>query len=401
MKTIDPSAPEALADKASFYNHMREECPVARVETAEGEHYVITGYDNVKKLLNDYEHYSKAWGSQFAPMEYHVGLNQDPPDFLQYKAIYNAYMSPNGVKRWRGDCLRIAEDLVDKLEPLGSGDLQELFGKPLPARVAAIALGFPEDNVEKYRAWTDGFLNAMIRNPERQMQIIEELYAFFDEQMALVRDKLRAAGIAEPGPEHVGTVIPDSLTSVLMVSKFKGRYLTDEEVRRTVRGFFIGGVDTTGALILNTLHQLLRRDLWKDVVANPALITPAIDESLRFEPPAIGMFRGATTDIRIGDNVIPAGARVLYSLYGANRDPAQFDDPDSFRLDRKMTSDGYHISFGQGAHFCPGAWTARLEAKTAIEVLARRVPKLRLTGKVTYFDVINFTVVKTFPAAWD
>ena len=401
MKTVDPLTPEALADRAGFYTAMRESSPVARVESGGAEHYLVTGYDLVKQVLNDSEHFSKEWGSQLAPMEHLVALNQDPPDFNAYKAMYNGYMSPKGVKRWQGDCARIANDLVDKLEPMGSGDLQDLLGKPLPARVAAIALGFPEEYVDQYRAWTDAFLNAMIRDPADQMRVIEELYAFFDAQFELVREKLRAAGIDKPGPEHVGTVIPDSLTSVLMTSTYQGRYLTNDELRRTVRGFFVGGVDTTGALLRNTLNALLTRDLWQDLDADPALIPAAIEESVRYDPPAIGMFRGTTGEVPIGGEVLPAGARVLYSLYGANRDPSRFEDPDEFRLDRKMGSEGYHISFGSGAHFCPGAWTARLEAKTAIEVLARRLPKLRLTGPVTHFDIVNFTVVKTFPAAWD
>lgn len=401
MKTVDPSTPEALADRAGFYNRLREESPVARVDGNGGEHYLVSSFDLVKDVLTDQAHYSKAWGSQLAPMEYHIALNQDSPEFNAFRSIYIKYMAPSGVRRWKGDCERIANDLVDRLAPLGSGDLQDLFGKPLPARVAAIALGFPEDPVDLYRRWTDAFLNSMIRDPEEQQRIIDELYAFFDEQFENVRARLRAAGVEEPGPEHVGTVIPDSLTSVLMTSKVNGRYLDDTELRRTVRGFFIGGVDTTGALILNTLHRLLADGLWEQVVADPKLIPVAIEESLRFEPPTIGMFRGTARPVHIGDDVIPEGARVLFSLYGANRDPSVFEDPDTFRLDRRPSREGWHIAFGSGPHFCPGAWTARLEAKTALEVLARRLPKLRLAGPLEYFDVINFYVVKRFPAAWN
>lgn len=397
MQTVDPEAPEALSDRPGFHNMLRDRCPVARA--ANGQYYYVAGFDNVKEVLDNSDRFSKEWGSQLAPMEHLVALNQDPPAFNEFKRLYNAYMSPAGVKRWAGDCARIANEVIDSFEALGSGDLQPLFGKPVPAKVAARALGFPEDQVERYRRWTDAFLDAMIRDPVAQQAVIDEMYAFFDEQFELKRQKLREAGIDRPGPEHVGPVLDDSLTSVLMTTPYQGRYLTNDELRRTVRGFFVGGVDTTGALMLNTLHRLLDQpELWEEVKANPDLIDVAIEESLRFEPPAMGMFRGTSCPVDMAGETIPADARVLFSVLSANRDPKYFKDPDTFRLDRTGER---HIAFGSGAHFCPGAWTARLEAKIALRIFVERLPRLRLTGPVTYYDAINFWIVRHFPAAWN
>jgi cytochrome P450 len=225
------------------------------------------------------------------------------------------------------------------------------------------------------------------------------MYAFFDEQFEIKRQTLCDAGITEPGPEHVGTVLDDSLTSVLMTSLWHGRYLTNDELRRTVRGFFVGAVDTTGALMLNTLHRLLAQPgLWDRVREDPDLIDAAIEESLRLEPPAIGMFRGTACPVQLAGETIPEGARVLYSLISANRDPEHFTDPDSFRLDR---SGERHIAFGSGAHFCPGAWTARMEAGIALRIFIERLPRLRLTGPVRHYEAINFWIVRHFPAAWN
>lgn len=398
MRTVDPTTPEAMADRPRFHGDLRDNSPVA--QSADGQYYYVAGYDNVRQVLEDHSHFSKNWGSQLAPMEHLVALNQDPPDFNDFKRLYNSYMSPAGVKRWSADCARIAEEVIDDFEALGSGDLQALFGKPVPAKVTARALGFPEDRVDMYRRWTDSFLDAMIRAPDVQKQVMDEMYAFFDEQFELKRQQLRDAGIETPGREHVGTVIDDSLTSVLLTSQYRGRYLTDEEVRRTIRGFFIGGVDTTGALMLNTLQHLLKRpELWEQVKANPDLVDAAIEETLRIDPPAMGMFRGVVKDVEMAGEVIPKDGRVLFSVLSANRDPNVFKDPDSFRLDRK---DGNrHIAFGTGAHFCPGAWTARMEAAIALRIFIRRLPKLRLNGPVEYFPTINFLIVRHFPAAWD
>jgi cytochrome P450 len=401
LRTVNPDTPEALAERAAFHNALRDGGHVARVEPA--GYYLIGGYQEVRALLEDHATFSKSEGNQFVPTEPNYALNQDPPAFNAFRAIYNAYMSPRGVKRWSADCDRIANELVDALLPLGSGDLLSLFGKPLPARVTALALGLPADQIEQYRAWTDAFLSTMIADPEEQARIIGAMYACFDAEFARRRDALAKAGADKPDPSHVGTVLDDNLISVLMTSMVDGRHLTDDEMRRTVRGFFIGGVDTTGALILNTLWRLLERPvLWKQVQADPSLIPAAIEESLRFDPPAFGMFRGVTHDIEIGGEVIPGGSRVLYSTLSANRDPELFEDPDEFRLDRKPLANGMHnISFGGGAHFCPGAWTARMEARIALEVLIERLPRLRLTGPVQHYDISNFWVVRNFPAAWD
>lgn len=396
MKVVDPRSPQALADRPAFHDQLRE-YGVAQAEG--GQYYYAAGLENVKAVLEDHQTFTKAWGSQLAPMEHCIALNQDPPEFGDFRRLYNAYMSPAGVKRWADDCERITHDVIDAFEALGSGDLQPLFGKPVPARVTARALGFPEDQVELYRRWTDAFLDAMIRSPQDQLRVIEEMYAFFDEQFALKRQALETAGVTEPGPEHVGTILDDSLTSVLMTSRFKGRYLNNDELRRTVRGFFVGGVDTTGALMLNTLNRLLDSPgLWERVRAEPALIEAAIEESLRLDPPAIGMFRGTVCPVQMSGQSIPEGARVLYSVLSANRDPEHFPDPDRFRLDRKGQR---HLAFGAGAHFCPGAWTARMEAAIALRILMERLPKLRLTDPIEHYGVINFWIVRHFPAAWD
>jgi cytochrome P450 len=399
MKSVNPAAPEALNDRAGFYNLLRASSPIAKVDNP--EYYILSGFEDVKNLLNDHVQFSKAWSNQYVRGEYNYALNQDPPGFDAFRAIYTGYMSPRGVRRWSADCERIANDLTAKLLPLGSGDVQQLFGKPLPALVTAIVLGLPEGELARYREWTDMFIDTMIRDPGAQLRVTEEMYAFFDEEFERRRLALRDAGIDEPSREHVGTLIDDNLISVLMTTKYQGRYLDNDELRRTVRGFFIGGVDTTGALILNVLYRLLEQPvLWTKLQENLDLVPAAIEESLRFDPPAIGMFRGTTCPVTIGGETIPQDARVMYSLFGANRDPAIFEDPNTFRLDRKPAG-GTNMSFGGGAHFCPGAWTARAEAKVALEVLLRRLPRLRLTAPVKYFKATNFWVISSFPAAWD
>lgn len=398
MRQVDPESDGALRHHEDFHKRLREEGQVAHVE--QQDYYLVGGYEAVKEVMVDHDRFTKSYGNQLAPMEPNYALNQDPPQFSAFRSLYTRYMSPAGVKRWTNDCHEIANRLIDGFEGLGSGDLQPLFAKPLPAEVTAIALGLPRGQVDRYRAWTDAFLSNMIADPAEQARIIGELYSFFDQQFEVRRRVLEEAGIDSPKPEHVGSVLSDDLNSVLMVTPYLDRHLTNDELRRTVRGFFVGGVDTTGALILNVLNRLLEvQERWEQVRADHSLIEKAIDETLRIDPPTIGMFRGTTCPVSMGSETIPEGSRVLYSILSANRDPVHFADPDTFRLDRKDRSPV--LSFGSGAHFCPGAWTARLEAKVALQRLVERLPRLRRTGDLAYFKASNFRIVSSFPAAWD
>jgi hypothetical protein len=140
----------------------------------------------------------------------------------------------------------------------------------------------------------------------------------------------------------------------------------------------VAGNETTTNLIANTMLAMLDRpDLWRQIVADPGLAQPAIEEALRFDGPGQGLLRIAVTDITIGEVTIPAGARVLPMIGSANRDPRHWDRPDEFRIDRKSND---HIAFGSGIHFCIGNALARIESRVAIETLARRLPYLAPAG---------------------
>jgi cytochrome P450 len=400
VERIDPYAPEALADPGKFYGDLAGRCPIAHVE--DPGFFILSGYDQVKGILGDHETWSKAHGDLLERDTPNLALSQDPPDFLDFRRVYRDYMSHKGVRRWAGRMTEIATELFDAMEPLGSGDLQDLIGKPLAVRVMCVVLGMPYRDFDQYREWSDAFLLAVASEPGTTARAIQALYDFFDTQIAVRRIMLADAGVDTAGQEHIGPVLPDDLMSTMMTARFQGRPLNDDELRRTMRGFFVGGIDTTGALILHVLHRLLEdRSRWDRVVADPGLVPAAMEEALRFDSPVVGMFREATCPIRVDGVDIPASSRAMFSLAGANRDPSQFQDPNSFRLDRSPSERSKHMAFGFGAHFCPGAWVARQEAGIALDLIVRRFPKLRPTGAVVRSEPFNFYEWMRFPAAWD
>ena len=139
----------------------------------------------------------------------------------------------------------------------------------------------------------------------------------------------------------------------------------------------MGGNETTTSAITNMVWRLLERPaLWDRVVREPACLESAVEESLRFDPPVLALYRNITRDVTLHDVTIPKGSKVMMYYAAANRDPRIWSHPDEFDIDRT----GRHMSFGLGVHFCLGAQLARLEAQCALEALVSRFPNLSLVN---------------------
>jgi cytochrome P450 len=168
----------------------------------------------------------------------------------------------------------------------------------------------------------------------------------------------------------------DDLVSDMARLQAQGEPLTDQEIVTNLSALLVAGNLTTTDLIGNAVRILLRRpeELAK-LAADPALISAAVEETLRFEPPVDVTGRIASRDMTVGGCPIRATQAMSLSLRAANRDPAVFEDPHRFDITRKKSP---HVAFGGGAHICIGAPLARLEAQVALSRLFARFPRLRL-----------------------
>jgi cytochrome P450 len=138
---------------------------------------------------------------------------------------------------------------------------------------------------------------------------------------------------------------------------------------------FSAGGESTGSLLGNAMELLATQpDIQRQVRESPELLGPFIEEALRYEPPFRGHYRHVVADTSLGGTDLPAGSRLLLLWGAANRDPAQFDAPHEFRLDRP-TGKG-HITFGKGAHFCVGAALARFEAQIVLRAVLDRTSRI-------------------------
>jgi cytochrome P450 len=163
-----------------------------------------------------------------------------------------------------------------------------------------------------------------------------------------------------------------------------GDRLSEAELLNTCVTLFTAGHETTLSFISNTIYTLLSHpEQFQLLKADPGLLTPALEESLRFESPVSRQSRLMKTDKELGGQLLKKGQVVMQMLNSANRDPQYFDEPDKFDIRRQNNR---HMAFGQGIHFCVGATLARTEATIAIGTVIKRFPNMRLGNTKPNWD---------------
>jgi cytochrome P450 len=290
-------------------------------------------------------------------------LSVDPPDHTRLRRLASAAFSRPRIAALRPRVQAIVDGLLDDLEACGDTvvDLVQAFAFPLPFTVISEVLGVPEPDRDQLGAWFTTLL-APSSAPEPPAEAVAA-----SANIVRYLTGLLARKDAAPG---------EDLVTDLVRAAGQGA-LSEQEMLSTIFQLVVAGHDTTTSLIGNGTVALLLHPEQRDVlVADPALIPHAIEEILRWDAPVPhSTFRYTTQDVALGGIVIPAFAQVIISLAAANRDPARYDDPDTFDIARADTS---HLAFGHGIHHCLGARLARLEAAIAFTTLLGRFPAMRL-----------------------
>jgi cytochrome P450 len=231
---------------------------------------------------------------------------------------------------------------------------------PFPVTVIAELLGVDAERRADFKRWSDAAMKGVFEEVgEEEGRRVGELLR----QMADYFDRVIEERRRDPGGD---------LISELVRAEEERAVLTATEVKTFVFTLLVAGSVTTTYLLANALRALLAHpDELARVQAQPALIPSLVEEALRYDTPATMLFRTATRDVELGGAAISKGAVVAPLFGSANRDEAVFPDPDRFDVARDPRD---HLAFGQGIHFCLGAALARLEARSAFEVL---LPGLR------------------------
>ncbi len=326
----------------------------------------------------------------FDPMA--VMSNRQPPDHGRIRQHTKKGFSNRRLKTLEPYIRRRSIELADQMMAGGApAEFVRQFAHPLPGETIFRFIGFPESDDEQLKEWCSDRLAFSWGKPtsDEQVVIANKMLSYW----RYCRDFV-AAKHESPGDDFASELLADH-----------DAYpddLTYREVESVVYGLSFAGHEIVSHLLSNSLLCLLpRRDMWDQICADRSLIANALEEVLRFESPQTSWRRVANVDTTLGGIEIPAGTNIFLSLGAANHQPDVFADPTMFDIHRENAR--HHISFGKGIHFCLGAKLARFEATIMLDVLAEKIPSLRLVdGQVlTRFPNITFRGPNELLVAWD
>lgn len=372
-------SPVFIADPYPIYARLRRESPVHWVEA--WGCWLLTRADDIDTTIRDTVGFSSAdrvtrviermpdWEQRLAALHqnFAVGMAQrDPPDHTRIRGLVSAAFTPRRVDRLRNQIARHVGRFVDSVVASGRMELIADLAHPLPAIVIAEMAGFPVEDRDRFRDWTNRINAFFFASGVAQPEAGDAANSAIVEARAWIGPLLEARR-AEPR---------DDLLTALAAAEVDGTHLTEAELLSTAITLFLGGHDTTTGLIALGMNALVRHPAQlRYLREHPERIDAAIEEMLRFDAPFQLNLRFVTRDVELRGTTLRAGDLVRQALGAANRDPDRFADPDEFRLDRPASR---HLAFGLGPHFCLGAALARLQARIAIDTMVRRLPGLRL-----------------------
>lgn len=370
----------APLDPFPWYARMRERQPVALDTTRRA--CDVFGYDGVQRVLSDYAVFSSErgrGGEHGNPLGASI-ISLDPPRHRQLRSLVTQAFTPRTIARLEPRIAEITTALLDAVAARGEMDIIGDLAYPLPVIVIAELLGIPISDRERFKLWSDAIVQGA--HSEAGAAVMTTFGPNWYGEM--VQYFLRMIELRRHEPR-------DDLISGLIAAQVEGESLTTQELLGFCILLLIAGNETTTNLIGNAV--LCFEDFPEAVDrlrAAPDLLPSAIEEVLRYRSPVQSMFRVSTQAVALDGTTIPADTWVTAWIGSANRDPAQFPDPDRFDITR---SPNRHLAFGYGIHFCLGAPLARLEARVALGALLsrfdhiRRVPGVQLeplAGNIVY-----------------
>ncbi len=369
--------PAFLANPYPTYHALRAHDPVHRCP---GGYYILTRYDVVVAVYRDHQRFSSdkqvEFGAKYgdSPLyEHHTTslVFNDPPHHTRVRKLLAPAFTPRALRALQHRVEDLVDRLLDVAAETGRMDLITDLAAALPVQLIGDMLGVPADEREPLRDWSLAILGALepvlsTQQFARGCRAVEDFKAYL---RRLIADRRR-----RPRDQDEGEIL-----SKLIAAEADGETLSELELLHNCIFLLNAGHETTTNLIGNGVEALFRfPDQMQRLRDDPGLIKSAIEEVLRFESSNQLGNRRAVADVEIGGVSMPAGTLLTLCIGAANRDPAQFPDPD--RLDITRTPNR-HLAFAAGIHVCAGLSLARMEGQVAIGKLIRRFPNLRPDGE--------------------
>ena len=363
---FDPYDVGLIADPYPMFARLREEAPL--YHNAEYDFYAVSRYADVSKALVDHETYSSARGAILELIKANLDIPpgmlifEDPPIHDVHRKLLSRMFTPRRIAALEPMIREFCAQLLDPLVGSGRFDFVTDLGAQMPMKVISMLLGIPEDDQEYIRDRGNAQLRTEAGKPmsaaEHGLAVGEQFEAYID---------WRA--------EHQSEDIMTELLNVEFVDETgTTRRLTREEILVYLNVVAGAGNETTTRLIGWSGKVLAEHpDQRRDLVENPTLIPQAIEELLRYEPPAPHVSRYVTRDVTVHDQTVPEGSVMMMLIGSACRDEVQFGpDAGEFNIHRTVRP---HLTFSMGTHFCLGSALARLEGRVALEEILKRFPE--------------------------
>jgi hypothetical protein len=378
IKRLDPSF---LADPYPVYRALREHDPVHRMPDGS---YFLSRYDDCAAVYRDPQTWSSDKKIDFKPnfgdsslYEHHTTslVFNDPPYHDRVRKLLAPAFAPRALKALQPRVEVLVDRLLDRAAARGGMDLMADFATEVPLQLIGDMLGMPENERAALPGWSLAILGALepVLSPEQFKRGTDAVDEFKTYLRGLIARRLREE-ISEDS---------EILSKLVSASDFNpagasGEALSELELLHNCIFLLNAGHETTANLIGNGVDLLIRNpDAMRDLRANPNLIESAVEECLRVESSVQLGNRRATADTVLGAVNMPRGTYIHIGIGAANRDPAQFPDPERVDIRRHPNR---HLAFAVGIHACAGMSLARMEAQVAIGKLVQRFATIERAG---------------------
>jgi cytochrome P450 len=360
----DPYDVEIYADPYPVFRRLREESPLYYNEAY--DFYAVSRFEDVERGLADRATYISGRGGILELIKANIAMPpgvlifEDPPLHTIHRALLSRVFTPKKMNALEAQVRRFCADSLDPLVGAGRFDFVADLGAQMPMRVIGMLLGIPDADQASVRDRVDADLRTKpgkpMRYSDRSFATGEAFADYIDWRVEHPSGDLMTELLNAEFEDETGTV----------------RRLTRDELLTCINVVAGAGNETTTKLI-GWAGKLLGEhpDQRRHLVEDRSLLPNAIEEVLRFEPPAPQVCRYVNRDVELYGRTVPEGSAMMFLVASANRDDRRYPDGDTFDIRRPI---GQHLTFGYGAHFCLGAALARLEGRVALDEVLNRFP---------------------------
>lgn len=397
---LNPRDPRFYNNPYPFYDELRQKTPIFYWE--EFGFYCFLAHEDVSALFRD-----RRFGRQilhlatreelgwppereelrpFTEVDRYSILELEPPAHTRIRSLIQKAFMARQIEQLRGRAATLAHQIIDEMEGMGKANLLDKFATTIPLTLIAELLGVPTENGDDLLKWSHAMvamyeLGTTSEQEQKAVQAAQEFTAYIKDYVKFRRKH----------PQ-------DDLISKLIEVEESGEKLTENELITTCILLLNAGHEATVNVIGNGMYALLQNpeqlQLWRQ---NDGIGKTAVDELLRYDTPLHLFNRWVLEDFTYKGHHFPFGTQIALLLGAANRDPAAFEQPNQLNLTRKKNP---HVSFGGGIHYCIGAPLARLELKTSLPILLKRLPNLALAEQPTFKNSYHFHGLESLWVEW-